>query len=56
MGNSVFWISQGGEGFLQVAFLTSVVDDLSFVISCEQHPPEAGFVNPEWTETSGVRS
>lgn len=56
MGNSVFWNSQGGEGFLQVGFFTSVVDDLSFMISREQHPPEAGFVNPEWTETSDVQS
>lgn len=45
----------GRVSFLQVGFLTSVVDDLSFIIACEQHPPEAGLVNLEWTETSDVQ-
>lgn len=56
MGNSVFWISHGGKGFLQVGFLTAVVDYLNIVIQCEQSPPKAGFVNPEWTENSDEQS
>lgn len=56
MGNSVFWISHGGKGFLQVGFLTAVVDYLNIVIRCEQSPPKAGFVNPEWTENSDEQS
>lgn len=55
MGSSVFWISQGGEGFLQQEFIF-VVDYLSFMISCEQHPPESGFVNLKVTKTSDVQS
>lgn len=56
MGNSVFWISHGGEGFLQQGFFIFVMDDLSFMISREQHLLESGFVNLEWTETSDVQS
>lgn len=55
MGNSVFWISQGGEGFLQQEFIF-VVDYLSFMISREQRHLESGFVNLVWTETSDVQS
>lgn len=47
MGNSVFSTSQGGEGSLEVGLLISLVDDSSFMVSREQHPPEAGSVNPD---------
>lgn len=39
-----------------MGFLTAVVDHLNIVIRCEQHPPKAGFVNPEWTENSDEQS
>lgn len=52
---TLFWISQGGEGFIQQKFIV-VGDDLRFMISHEQHPLKSGFVNLEWTEISDVQT